>query len=234
MPLPKTNHPLFEMKIPSTGKDVLYRQMLVKDEKILLMAKAGDDDQDIYRAVKQVVNNCLFDVDIDRLTTFDIEFAFIKIRSQSIGNNVELSFKDLQDEEEYNFVVDLDDVVVKYPDNVSQIIKVSDDVSLKLRYPPSSLFDDAKAIKDSEDAYEWIASRCIETIYDNDEIYTPEDCTDDELLDYIMNLDTKSYGEIKSFIANMPRLHYEIDYENKAGTKRKITLTTLTDFFTLR
>lgn len=233
MPLPKTSHPLFEIKLPSSGKDVLYRQMLVKDEKILLLAKASEDDNDIYRAVKQVVNNCLFEVNIDNLTTFDIEYIFLKLRSISIGNVVDLSFIDKEDDQRYDFEVDLDDVDILYPENTSQIVSLSDDVSIKLRYPPSSLFDDAKALN-SDDAYEWIASKCIETIFDQDEIYTPDDCTDEELLEYINNLDTKSYGEIKKFISDMPRLNYVIEYENSKGTPRKISLTTLTDFFTLR
>jgi hypothetical protein len=234
MPLPKTSHPLFEMTMPSTGKNVLYRQMLVKDEKILLMAKASEDEADIYRAVKQVVNNCLIEVDVDSLTTFDIEYVFLKIRSISIGDQVSLSFRDMEDEEKYDFVVDLDDVEILYPEDADSVVKVSDEVSIKLRYPPAKLFDDAKAIKDTEEAYEWIASKCIETIFEGDDVYLAEDYNDEELLEYVLNLDTKSYSKVKKFIGSMPRLNYVIEYTNSKGTPRKISLTTLTDFFTLR
>jgi len=206
--------------------------MLVRDEKILLIAKASAEQADIYRAVKQVVNNCIFDVSIDKLTTFDIEYMFIKIRSASIGNTVELSFKDLEDQEEYNFIVDLDEVYMVYPEDVDAIVKLSDTMALKLRYPPATLFDDEKAIGDN--AYEWIASKCIDTVLDGDDVYSTEDSTEEELLDYIMSLDTKSYNKVKSFIANMPRLEYIISYTNKHETVRKLALTTLTDFFTLR
>lgn len=234
MPLPKTSHPLFEMTLPSTNKDILFRQMLVKDEKILLMAKASEDDNDIYRAVKQVVNNCLVEVNVDSLTTFDIEYAFLKIRSMSIGNIVELAFIDKEDEQKYTFEVDLDDVDILYPENVSQVINIGDSTAIKLRYPPASLFDDANALKGNDDAYEWIASKCIEAIYEDNEVYPAEDSTEEELLEYINNLDTKSYREIKKFISEMPRLNYVIEYNNSKETPRKISLTTLTDFFTLR
>jgi hypothetical protein len=222
------------MTMPSTGKNVLYRQMLVKDEKILLMAKASEDEADIYRAVKQVVNNCLIEVDVDSLTTFDIEYVFLKIRSISIGDQVSLSFRDMEDEEKYDFVVDLDDVEILYPEDADSVVKVSDEVSIKLRYPPAKLFDDAKAIKDTEEAYEWIASKCIETIFEGDDVYLAEDYNDEELLEYVLNLDTKSYSKVKKFIGSMPRLNYVIEYTNSKGTPRKISLTTLTDFFTLR
>lgn len=233
MPLPKTKHPLFETEIPSTRKKVLYRQMLVRDEKILLLAKSSEDDGDIFRAVKQVVNNCLFeDTNIDNLATFDIEFLFIKLRSASIGNEIDLAFKDLEDKLEYKFNVNIDDIGIEWPENVNPVIKVNDNTVIKLRYPPASLFDDDNAYGD--DAYEYIASRCIDKIFIDEEAYDTTDASPKELLEYILDLDTKSYQQVKDFITNMPRLKYVISYTNKAGTDRKITLTTLTDFFTLR
>jgi hypothetical protein len=232
--LPKTKHPIFETILPSTGKPVAFRQMLVRDEKILLMAKASEEESDIYRAVKQVVNNCLFEVDIDTLTTFDIEFLFIKIRAISIDNIVELAFIDRGDEEEYEFRVDLDDVKVIFPEGIDTIIKTSEDTAIKLRYPPATLFDDEKASGTGNEVYEWIASRCIESIFDGDEIYKAEECSDDELLNYILDLDTKSYKKVKDFLSNLPKLEYIINYTNKEGTPRELALITLTDFFTLR
>ena len=76
--LPKIKHPTFEIKIPSTGKKELFRQFLVKEEKVLLMAKASEDPGDVFRAVKQVVNNCAVSdsFDVDKLTMFDLEYLF--------------------------------------------------------------------------------------------------------------------------------------------------------------
>lgn len=232
--LPQTKHPLFETKIPSVDKIVSFRQMLVRDEKILLMAKSSEDEGDIFRAVKQVVNNCMFESNIDSLTTFDLEWMFLKIRSASIGNVVELSFLDKEDNEEYTFEVNLDEVEIKYPENVNPLIEKEDGTALFLRYPPSSLFDEEKALSDGVDSYEYIASRCIEKIFDGDETYLAEDCTPEELLEYIEGMDLKSYKRVKEFISSTPHLNYIIEYKNSKGTERKIPLTSLTDFFMLR
>lgn len=237
MTLPKTKRPLFDADLPSSNKSITYRQMLVRDEKILLMAKSSEDEHDIYRAVKQVVNNCIFDVDVDSLTTFDIEWMFLKIRSTSIGNVIKLTYFDKEDEQEYSFMVDLDDVVVVFPDfedSDGSLVKIDDNTAIKLRYPPSSLLEDDEALGDDKDSYEYIASQCIEKIFDGDETYVAADHTKEELLEYILDLDTKSYAKVKNFIAAIPHLFYEIEYTNSKGTERKITLTTLTDFFTLR
>lgn len=232
--LPKTDYPLFELQVPSTGKSVKYRQMIVKDEKILLVAKASEDNADIYRAVKQVVNNCFFDIDIDQLALFDVEYMFLKLRSSSIGDQIELTFRDLEDEQEYEFIVDLNEVEVTFPEGVNRTIQINDSVSLMLRYPQAYILEDDRASYDSEDSYEFIASKCIETIFDDNEAYPANDCSDEELLDYIMNLDVKSYQDVKRFISNLPSLKYTISYTNSKGTEREFTLSTLTDFFTLR
>jgi hypothetical protein len=136
MSLPKTKYPLFETQLPSNGKTVTFRQMLVRDEKVLLMAKASEDENDVYRSVKQVVNNCMFDQNIDSLTTFDIEWMFLRIRAASIGNVVELTFLDKEDEKEYNFNVDLDEITVslpEYEEGQGNLVKVTDDLGLSLR-----------------------------------------------------------------------------------------------------
>jgi hypothetical protein len=234
MPLPKTKHPLFETNLPSTGKMIVYRQLLVSDEKILLMAKASEDETDIFRAVKQVVNNCIFDENIDSFTTFDIEWLFLKIRASSIGDTIELVYTEEGEEEEYKFQVNLNDVIVKFPDGISNTIKINDTQALQLRHPPAALFDEAMAMSEGDDSYEYIAARCIDKIFDDDEVYIAADSTIEELVQFIHGMTTKPYQEVKDFIATTPHLYYTIEYKTKDEEDRKIVLTTLTDFFTLR
>jgi hypothetical protein len=233
MALPKTKYTIFETKLPSNNSKVKYRQMLVRDEKILLTAKASEDEGDIYRAVKQVVNNCILDdIDIDTITTFDIEYMFIKIRAVSVDNVIELSFIDKTDKNEYKFFIDLDDVTVKYPENTSNLIQIDDETGFTMRYPPASLFDERDTLIESDKGYELLAAKCIDKIFDNGDTYDCKDYPIEELVDYVENLDTKSYDKAKDFLRTMPCLNYVITYQTKGGVDRKITLNTLTDFFT--
>jgi hypothetical protein len=231
--LPKTKHPIFDEKLPSTGKPIKYRQMLVREEKILLMAKSSGDNADINRAIKQVVNNCLLDQNIDLLTTFDIEYMFIKIASGSIGNVVDLVFIDKEDEKEYEFQVDLDKVEIKYPEKIESQVKISDDLAISLKYPPASLFDEKLVAEKSEDAYEFLAAKCIDKIFSEEDVYIASDYSTDELIEYVKDLTPKEYNKVKAFIASTPHLYHEINYQNSKGTERKIVLSTLSDFFTL-
>jgi hypothetical protein len=74
MALPKLNQPLFEIEIPSTGKKARYRPFTVKEEKILLIAQESKELDQIILSVKQVISNCLQDVDVD-LLSFGIYYS---------------------------------------------------------------------------------------------------------------------------------------------------------------
>ena len=107
MALPKITHPTSDVTIPSNKKKIRIRPLLVREEKILLMAKETKDETDILVALKQVVNNCIItpNIDINDFTIFDLEYLFIKIRCFSIGNITNVAYVDNEDEKTYNFSV---------------------------------------------------------------------------------------------------------------------------------
>lgn len=237
MALPKISHPLFDVTIPSTNKKIKIRPMLVKEEKILLMAKSGGDPRDALTAVRQVVNNCIADdkMDIDSLTTFDIEYLFIKIRAYSISNVTKVSYIDGEDEKSYEFEVNLDDVVVKFPENVDKNIKINNDTVVVMKYAPSSLMtDDEFTQTDMNKYFDMLIANCVDKIFQGDELFEISDVPKVELQKYLEDeFDSLSYDKMRKFVLNMPRLNYEIKYTNSKGTERKILMTSLVDFFTL-
>ena len=83
MPLPKIDQPLIDVTIPSSKKKILFRPFLVKEEKILLISQQGGEDTDVIRAIKQILRLCVQDedFDVDKLTTFDLEYLFLKLRA---------------------------------------------------------------------------------------------------------------------------------------------------------
>jgi hypothetical protein len=236
MPLPKVSHPLFDVTIPSTNKQIKIRPMLVKEEKILLIAKSSNDPRDSLAAVKQVVNNCIIDdkINIDNLTTFDIEYLFVKIRAYSISNVSKVAYIDSEDGETYDFEVDLDQVVVKFPEDIDKKIKVNDDITVVMKYASSELMTNKDFTQtDINKYFDMLIAYCVDKIYEGDEEFDLKDVSKEELQKYLEEeFDPVSYDKMRKFVINMPRLHYEINYTNSKGTERKILMTSLVDFFT--
>lgn len=237
MALPKISHPMFDVIIPSTKTKIKIRPMLVKEEKILLMAKNGEEETEILSAVKQVVNNCIVTdgVDVDKLALFDVEYLFVKIRAVSVSNVSKVSYKDNDDEKVYDFEIDLDAVEVKFPDKTEKNIAISDTSGIIMKYPEAALYSDTEFLKlPAEQIIDSLILHCVDKIYDGDEMYDPKTFKMSELNDFIEQLDVNTYDKLRQFFTNIPSLYYQIEYTNLNGNKREITLTALTDFFTLR
>lgn len=235
MPLPKIKHPIFEFVVPSTNKKEAFRPFLVKEEKILLMAKTSEEPNEILRAVKQVVNNCAISksFDIDKLAIFDIEYLFMQLRAVSVNNVVTVSYRDNEDGEVYEFQIDLKNVAVKFPEKVERTIKVTDKVGIQMRYPPASIFDDKEFFKSGDDAFFELVLRCLDKIYDAEDIFNPADYSREDLEEFLDDCGIEAFEKIQSFMTSVPKLYHKLEYKNKNGNDRVIELTSLTDFFTL-
>lgn len=237
MSLPKISHPLIEIKVPSTKKTYTFRPMLVKEEKILMIAKSSDDEKDMLSAVKQVVNNCFIDdVDIDKFTLFDIEYLFLKLRAYSVNNIVTLYFKDLEDDKEYKFDVDLLEIEVKFPENISNKVEITNKTGIVLKYPSSRLYDD-KEFLDTEsydDMYNKLLISAIDKVYDENTVYKSDDYKSEELVEFLNDLPIVSYNKMREFVDNSPKIEKILEYKDANGKEKKIYLNTLNDFFQLR
>ena len=87
MGLPQINPlPKHDIMIPSTQQKIQFRPFLVKEQKILLMALETQDQTQILNAITDIIQDCILaPINIKTLTTFDVEYLFIQIRSKSVG-----------------------------------------------------------------------------------------------------------------------------------------------------
>jgi hypothetical protein len=232
MPLPKIDQPLFDMTIPSTGKKILFRPFLVKEEKILLIAQQSENDSEIIRAIKQILNACIQeDLDIDSLAIFDLEYMFLKLRARSVNNVVKLSYRDIEDGELYDFELDLDTIEVKMPEVINSKIEINDTVGMTMKYPAASITDRMKDFENEVDLMTFFIVNCIDTIYDEDNVYVASEFSEAEITEFLDGLDVMSFEKIRQFFESVPRLYHKIEYTNSIQSKRTIELTSLKDFF---
>ena len=233
--LPKITYPTHEFVVPSTKKKELFRPFLVKEEKLLLMSKTTEDPTEIFRAIKQVINNCAISdsFDIDKLTTFDMEYLFLQLRSVSVNNISKVSYRDNEDGQIYDFEIDLSQIEVKFPEGISDVIKINEEMGIKMKYPVAGIFDDKEFFNAGDDQYFELILRSIDKIYNGEDVFDASENTNEELEEFMNQLDPKVYEKILNFMNNVPKLNHTISYYNKNGNVRVIELNTLNDFFTL-
>lgn len=235
MALPKITLPLFELVIPSTKTKVMFRTMTFGDEKLLLIAKESREYADALLSVKQVVSNCCQEAtfDIDKVTIFDLEYLFLKIRSHSISNTVKIVITDdpsIEDSEKHTVEINLDEIEIDMSNVQDALIKASDNVGILLKYPPASLYGD-KEVANSKDGLFSLIIKSIDKIYVDDTEINPKTVTKLEMKDWIEKLDTRTYDKMRKFFQGMPSFNHKIKYTNSAGIEKSLTLSSLADFF---
>ena len=235
MALPKLMYPVFELKIPSTKQMVNFRPFLVKEEKLMLMAKQSGEQQDIVNVVKQVIANCDVDsvLDADELSSFDLEILFLKLRAKSVSEEITITYTDPEDEKLYTFTFHVDHInVFEDPDHTNNI-KLTDTSGIIMKYPSAKLMFDVISKEDISDILFFMIKGCLYQYYDGDEITLFKDSKPAEIDEFIESLPTGALKEFEKFFDTMPKLYHKLEYTNEKGTKRVIELKTIEDFFTL-
>ena len=236
MALPKIQSPIFDIIIPSLNRPIEFRPFLVKEEKILLMAQQSNDEREIVRSIKQIINNCCLnpDINVNEFTMVDLEYAFLKLRSRSVNNIVEVKYIDQEDNKQYEFKIDLEDVVITEGQKVSNKIELPNNIGIIMKHINASIIDDMKEFEDEIDILNFFVKKSIVEIYDEETVYPVNEQTDEEIQIFIDSMDIKSFDKIKEFIDSAPKLSYTIKYTNSLDNEQEITLDSLRDFFMLR
>ena len=239
MPLPKINTPTYELVLPSTGKKIKYRPFLVREEKILIMAMESEDMNQITNAIIQIISDCLLtkDIKVESLATFDMEYLFLNIRAKSVGETVEVNVTCPDDgETQVEMSINIDDIKVKKTRGHKNIVKLDDNLSMKLKYPSldqfiENNFDTGESSNEISQSLSMITS-CIEMVYNEEESWEASDCTTEELNDFVEQMNTKQFKQIESFFTTMPKLSHKIAVKNpKTGVESEILLEGLAAFF---
>lgn len=232
MSLPKIELPLFEMTIPSNGKKVKYRPYNVREEKILLIAQETKDLDQIILAIKQIITNCVQNINVDDLPMFDLEYIIINIRAKSVNNALDFSITDDETNEIINLSLDLNDITLKIDEKHNKKVKVNDDYTLIMKYPS---IDILRNIVQSDNVNQLfsVMIACIDMLISNDgdKIYKFAEFNQKEIIDFIESLSTKTLDDIKLFFETMPALRIEVPYINKTGNKKTFVVEGLNRFF---
>ena len=235
MALPKLMYPVFDLKVPSTKQMVKFRPFLVKEEKLMLMAKQSGEQQDIINVIKQVIVNCDIDgvIDADELSSFDLEILFLKLRAKSVNEEVNISYVDPEDEKTYNFKLNIDEVNVYENPEHTNIVKLSETSGIVMKYPSAKLMVDVVSRDDVTDILFFMIRGCMDQYFDGDEIVRFKDSKPEEVDAFIESLPTNTLKDFEKFFDTMPKLYHKIEYTNEMGTKREVELKSIEDFFTL-
>lgn len=230
MALPKLDTPVYNLEVPSTGETIKFRPFLVKEQKILMMAEESKDENEIYNAMKQIITSCTFgDLDVENAPIFDVEYAFIKIRSKSVGETIDFRVICPDDNETYgDTTVKLDEVEVQVEDEHTNIIEISDTIKIIMKYPTIA---NAKSFTGSTNDVFDILKKCIHEVHHNETIHHRIDITDKDIEEFIEGFTVEQFKKVTDFFETMPKLRHFVEVVNpKTKVKSEVLIEGLESF----
>ena len=230
MALPKLTAPTYELDLPSTGKKVKFRPFLVKEQKLLMIAEESKDENQIAETIQQLINSCTYGK-VDALISpiFDIEYVFLQLRMRSVGGNVTLNITCPDDNKtEASIKINLEDVNVLNDEKHTNIIEVTDNVKMVMKYPQLS---DMQDMKDTTENIFKLINKCILEVHDGDTIHNKNDITKKELNEFIDSFNTNQLEKLMEFFNTMPKIRHIVNVTNpKTKVVSEITLEGMDTF----
>ena len=232
MALPKINTVLYDLKLPSSGKKIEYRPFLVKEEKILLTALEGGEEKDMAKAIKQIITQCVLteNFNVNKLAMIDLEYLFLNIRGKAVGDISTIEFKH-ECGETIKYDIDLSKVEIIKNKNYSDLVKITDDIMIRLK-PPT--IDNVIGVgkKNQIELVMEIVRECLIEIIEGKDVFSAQDHSREELDEFLNSLNSGQFKKIQDYYESLPKMKQDIEYTcPKCGETKKETLEGLASFF---
>ncbi|MDD4242713.1 MAG: hypothetical protein PHG08_00235 [Bacilli bacterium] len=237
MSLPKIQHPIYSTILPSTGKKINFRGFLSKEEKLLLLANQSQEPEQLVMALKQILTNCIIDkIDVDKMIMPDVEFVYLQIITKSIGEELDLVITCGECKEEINYRLALNNIAAPKLIKKANVIKISDNLFLTLKYPTIDTLDDLDIINETnetqttENIFAAIV-RNVECITFGEETFHLVDQSIDEILAWFDDLSGKQLKLITDFFKNIPTIEELIEFDCKCGHHNTFRIRGISELF---
>lgn len=224
--------PVYTMTLPLSGMVVKYRPFVVREEKILLIALQSNNPNQIIDAIRNIVLACTENrVDTKKVAAADSNYAMLQIRARSVGEEVRpiVICSNCKGKTPIKINIDRVQVTKTEKEQLSPNIKISEDITLIMRFPT---IHDLDVTKDETSMLFSLAYSCIDKVMYKDKIYDRGDVQEEDIVLFADNLLPDQFKKISEFLESAPTVLYEFSFNcPNCKSKVKVSLENISDFF---
>ena len=231
MGLPIQSAPTYKCVLPSDGKEVKFRPFLVKEQKILTIARESEDQGQIFDAVKNLLEAVTIpSVVCNDLAVIDLEYLFLKVRAVSVGETSKVSTScdviDCNGSVELTVNINEIDVVGEMKDDT---VMISDDVGIVLSAPSVK---NVQGLDGGEADALTLIIKSIKRVFDGESVYESSDLSNKEVTEFVESLTFQQLELLTEFFDSLPKLSAEVQGNcNTCKSVNKRTLEGINSFF---
>ena len=128
--------------------------------------------------------------------------------------------------------INLTDLKVEINENISSEIKLTENITIKLKYPEFGIVKDSFQYDDITTVTFNMIANSVEYIYDGQQFYYGSEAQPGEMVEFIEGLNQSQFSKIEDFFNNLPKLKETVHMNcGKCGFKHNIDVEGLENFF---
>jgi hypothetical protein len=184
------------------------------------------------KAIKQIITQCVSTAgfNVNKLPMIDLEYLFLNIRGKAVGDISTITFEH-ECGETINLDIDLSKVKVVKNKNYSDLVKITDDVMIRLTPPGIDNVIGAGNKNQIDMVLEIIRDSIVEIIQGED-VFSAQDHTREELEEFLNSLNSGQFKKVQDYYESLPKMKQDIEYTcEKCGKTETETLEGLASFF---
>ena len=202
------------------------------------------DIREVYNCIKTVLENCIVspkNIDVNKLCYFDVEYLFLKLRSKSMGEMIEILVTDPETKQKFETQLDLEKVVITNFNKNKNKIKLNDTLAVEVQHPSFEDFMNisSKLIEsklESKDRIEFlldVLTICLKKVYFRDSTVDCSTLDKTEIREFIDSLPKKEFDVLSETIEKFPKIEYQGSFTNPTtGKSFPVEVSDFTNFFT--
>jgi len=197
----------------------------------LLLAKQSQDKEQIFLSLNQIIQNCVIDDDVDvlKLPYYDIEYLFINLRLNSVGDSVDVEVTDPDTDNKVSATIDLNSISITKPKSKMNI-KLNESAALVMKYP--TLDELSKISTDNEvDSFFETLMYSIKSVFYDDESYEFVSYSTEEKMEFLDSLSMEDINKCREFITDMPSVSVDAVWLDVDGNKKSTQIKGMNSFF---
>lgn len=209
--------PTYTVELPFSKKEVEYTPFRIKDIKNLSIILQEQNKQMAFSAMIDILKRNTKNIDVLELCVADAEFLFLKIRSKSVDEILNLVYN------KNKIKVNINDI--KYRNSIQEkILDIGNGIFLQLKTPSVK-----EVIKLKNFEKEDMIKSLIKSFTVKNEIYECNKFVPEEFKELLNNLPMATISQFDSFLKAEPELYVHINIENEIKE-----VTGLLNFFSYR
>jgi hypothetical protein len=197
-----------------------------------MIAMESNDTNQMLHSIVDTLDACIEDgVKKNKLTTFDVEYMFTKLRAKSVGETSKLGVNCEHCDEQNEVVINVEEIGITIPET-DFMLDLGDNIIVEMQWPTYSTVVEMDLGGSETDQAFAIMRASLAAVHTGEERIDLKGETEAEIQDFLESMNRSQFEKLQNFISGMPALSHDVVFNcSKCEKENKQVLQGMQSFF---